>query len=429
MRERDVVMGRKRRKLTASLLCLSVIPLLCSGIVVLVITSRIIYDSLRDEIRESLRTTTYLSYKIYNQIYPGDFVEDGEHVTKGGNASGPDTEVIDDIKMHTGVDVTLFYGDIRWLTTVKYADGSRVTGTRAHRDVTTHVLNAGSEYFSDSVLVNGEKYFGYYMPVRNTDSRIMGMIFTGKPRRQVMRDIRNHIFVVCLLEVVTMLVAVCFVLHYGKRMIYSLHETERFLGQIAEGNLGASLDPYVLGRKDEVGEMGRFASVLRDSIVELVGSDPLTGLGNRRSCDIALKNTVGRARKKNMPFVIVMADIDYFKKVNDTYGHQAGDEVLKTIADTFRAHMIHHGFVFRWGGEEFLLIYEDMAKEAVCTHLGQLQNEIRSLRIPWEKEEIRVTMTFGVADFEGENKPEELVRRADENLYRGKHGGRDRIVR
>ncbi len=212
-------------------------------------------------------------------------------------------------------------------------------------------------------------------------------------------------------------------------MIYSLHETERFLGQIAEGNLGASLDPYVLGRKDEVGEMGRFASVLRDSIVELVGSDPLTGLGNRRSCDIALKNTVGRARKKNMPFVIVMADIDYFKKVNDTYGHQAGDEVLKTIADTFRAHMLHHGFVFRWGGEEFLLIYEDMAKEAVCAHLGQLQNEIRSLRIPWEKEEIRVTMTFGVADFEGENKPEELVRRADENLYRGKHGGRDRIVR
>ena len=130
-----------------------------------------------------------------------------------------------------------------------------------------------------------------------------------------------------------------------------------------------------------------------------------------------------------MPFVIVMADIDYFKKVNDTYGHQAGDEVLKTIADTFRAHMLHHGFVFRWGGEEFLLIYEDMAKEAVCAHLGQLQNEIRSLRIPWEKEEIRVTMTFGVADFEGENKPEELVRRADENLYRGKHGGRDRIVR
>lgn len=422
-------MRQKRKKLTRSLVYLCVIPLLCCGMAVLVISSLIIYNSLREEIRHNLVNTTYFSQELYNLLYPGDFGQTGTAVTKGGVDVAKGERLIDEIKQKTGVDVTLFYGDVRCLTTVRRGDGSRVLNTKAQQEVTEKVLEAGEEYFSDSVSVNGEAYFGYYVPVANADGTIVGMMFTGRPRYQVMREINHNIWIVCLLEAAIVSVVVFLVVHYGKRLTFSLQETEVFLGRVAAGDLTAEIDPYVLARGDEVGEMGRFAVMLRNSIIELVGNDPLTGLGNRRSCDTVLKHAANRAGKKGRTFTIVMGDIDFFKRVNDTYGHQAGDEVLKKLAKLMQAHMKHQGFVFRWGGEEFLLIYEELNAEQAYEKLSHLCEEIRSTVILWEKEEIRVTMTFGMAEFGHRRSLKELVRLADEKLYQGKHQGRDQIVK
>lgn len=422
-------MQQKRKKLTRSLIYLCVIPLLCCGAAVLVISSLMIYNSLKREIRHNLANMTYFSQQIYNYLYPGDFCQTGDMVTKGGVDVAQGMELVDEIRRQTGVDVTLFYESIRCLTTVRKADGSRVLNTRVQPEVEKKVLEQGEEYFSDSVLVNGEAYFGYYVPLTNTDGAITGMIFTGKPRRQVMREINRNILIVCLLEMAIISIVVFLVIHYGKRLIFSLQETETFLGKVAAGDLTAELEPYVLARRDEVGEMGRFAVMLRDSIVELVGNDPLTGLGNRRSCDTVLKHTAERAGRKGRAFTIVLGDIDYFKRVNDTYGHQAGDEVLKEMAALMQKHIKHCGFVFRWGGEEFLLIYEDKDVERAYESLKRLHDDIRSAVILWQKEEIRVTMTFGMAEYGHRKSLKELVRLADERLYQGKHQGRDQIVK
>lgn len=421
-------MRRKKRKIKTSLMLLCTIPLLGFALIVLLITSGIIYNSLKSEVRYSLYVLTNASYQSFDRQYPGDYIQHENAVFKGGVDISQCTSGLDDIKNMSGADATLFYGGTRYLTTIRNQDGTRALGTIAEHKVIGNVLTGGQDYFSDNVLVNGVKYFGYYMPIQNQDGRIVGMAFTGKPRKQVMQEINRNIYMVCLLAAATLVIVVALILHFSNRLVYSLGRTEIFLEEISRGNLTAEIEPYVLKRQDEIGEMGRFAVVLKQSIEDLIGRDPLTGLGNRRSCDVVLKSLIERGRRGRNIFTIVMGDIDHFKSVNDTYGHQAGDEILKKVSETMKEHMERLGFVFRWGGEEFLLLYEDLVEaEAVCL-LKELSRAVNMTEVCWNEQKIKITMTFGVAEFCRDRTMEELVRRADTNLYEGKRTGRNCII-
>lgn len=421
-------MGQKRKKLTTSMLLLAIMPLLCFGVIILCITSHIIYDGLKDEIQYSLTMLADSSYQAYDILYPGDYTGENNAVKKGDVSVEQTQSFIDERKKLTGVDYTLFYGNVRSITTVESLDGTRAMGTTADNQVTKTVLVEHNTFFSDKVSVDGQLYFGYYEPIKNADDTVVGMIFAGKPRSIVMKSINRNIFMVCGLGMIILSITLAAIMHFSRRLIYALHKTESYLGQVAQGDLNAKLDSYVLERRDEIGEMGRFAVMLQKSIVELVGKDPLTELGNRRSCDTVLRNLTNGEAKKEQLFTVVMADIDFFKRVNDKHGHQAGDEVLKTIARIFGEHMEHLGFVFRWGGEEFLLVYEAMDEDRTRAHLVELQEQIRKSYVFWEGERIHITLTFGMADNSREKVPEHLVQMADENLYRGKNSGRDIII-
>ena len=135
-----------------------------------------------------------------------------------------------------------------------------------------------------------------------------------------------------------------------------------------------------------------------------------------------------KAKQGHGTFALAMGDIDYFKKINDTYGHQSGDEVLRQLSSVLSAHMEHLGFVFRWGGEEFVLIYEDMNKSEAYEHLLELQQEIRNMDIVLNGEIIHVSITFGISDSDNENDLNKLIEIADDHLYIGKKEGRDRII-
>lgn len=419
---------KQKRKLTTSLMLLGITPLIEFGLLVLVITSGIIYAGLRDEVHYSLGVMADATRQAYDILYPGDYSEENGILEKGGADVREWLEMMDARKKITGADYTLFYGDTRYITTIKREDGRRVDGTKATQKVVDTVLLKNETYFSDKVMINKEPYFGFYAPITNSDGTVVCMFFTGRPRAEVMKSINHNILVVCFLEIATLLLVIAAIVLFSRRLIYALHKTESFLGKVAQGDLAAEIDPYVLTRTDEIGEMGRFAVMLQKSIIVLVGRDPLTGLGNRRSCDTVLGNLTKDAARDQDRFTIVMSDIDFFKRVNDAYGHQAGDETLKMIASLMKEHIEHLGFVFRWGGEEFLLIYEDMGEEEAREHLTKLQEEIRSAHVLWNDAVIQVTMTFGMAEYHGGESEESLIHLADERLYTGKNQGRDRIV-
>lgn len=125
---------------------------------------------------------------------------------------------------------------------------------------------------------------------------------------------------------------------------------------------------------------------------------------------------------------IAIGDIDFFKKVNDTYGHECGDEVLRTLAAVFKKEMEGYGVVARWGGEEFIFVFEGVNGDEAMVLLDHLQRVVRDTVINYEGLQLKVTMTFGLVEYNTKLRLDENINIADERLYIGKEEGRDRII-
>lgn len=157
--------------------------------------------------------------------------------------------------------------------------------------------------------------------------------------------------------------------------------------------------------------------------------DPLTGLRNRRSgMEYIREQAEGYCNGETKALTIAIGDIDFFKKINDTYGHNYGDLVLKTLADAFKNFMKSRGRVARWGGEEFLFIFHNINGDEASYMLADLQNEIHQMEFRMGGDTVRLTMTFGVAEYDLRREADDTINEADQKLYMGKAQGRDRIV-
>ena len=169
---------------------------------------------------------------------------------------------------------------------------------------------------------------------------------------------------------------------------------------------------------------------LRESLQVQAVRDPLTGLYNRRYLEQALDRELRRAAREKMPLAIVMADIDFFKRVNDTSGHAAGDEVLRELGRFFIAHLRPYDVACRFGGEEFMLILPGSTLESATRHAERLREAVRNLAPTYEGKPLgRLSLSLGVAAIprDGET-PEALIAAADAALYRAKAEGRNRVA-
>ena len=166
--------------------------------------------------------------------------------------------------------------------------------------------------------------------------------------------------------------------------------------------------------------------------------DSLTKLPNRRS---VISGTIDNIMNGACPngVCIAIGDIDFFKNVNDTYGHEAGDEVLKQLAAVCSEYMEAHGVAARWGGEEFMFVFNNENLDQAGMAANALLSKIRAMTVKWKDVEINVTMTIGVADVntfisgsvteeEIDDRFSEAVSAADKKLYMGKAGGRNTVV-
>ena len=168
---------------------------------------------------------------------------------------------------------------------------------------------------------------------------------------------------------------------------------------------------------------------LFDKVNELAIRDALTGLYTHRAFQSRLEEEVLRSARSKAPFCVVMCDIDHFKSYNDTFGHQAGDAVLKAVAETVAAGLREIDFAARYGGEEFALIVTGAGKEQAAAAAEKIRLALEARPFNFGGKPSRVTASFGVAEFPAESvSGGQLVRAADERLYRAKQGGRNRVV-
>ena len=175
----------------------------------------------------------------------------------------------------------------------------------------------------------------------------------------------------------------------------------------------------------ELLEINRALDVRSQELVQMATTDALTGAFNRKGLEDVLQQALADWRKHQHPLGLVLIDIDHFKAVNDTHGHQAGDRVLAGLAALVRQHVRGQDLLGRWGGEEFLLVCRD-------THLPQalaIAEKLRALvaghRFPGD---LRITASFGVAAMDSERPLDQVFAAADAALYRAKAGGRNRVV-
>ncbi|MCQ2749177.1 MAG: GGDEF domain-containing protein [Clostridia bacterium] len=155
--------------------------------------------------------------------------------------------------------------------------------------------------------------------------------------------------------------------------------------------------------------------------------DHLTGLYNRRSMEKFLNILEEQYKITNKPFGLILMDIDFFKKVNDTYGHQAGDKVLVEISRLIVYTLRKSDEVFRYGGEEILAVVPGVqTKEDVIKVANSIRSDIESLKIPTGENDVSVTISCGCTVFDGQEM-ESTIKRVDEALYMAKNNGRNRV--
>jgi diguanylate cyclase (GGDEF)-like protein/PAS domain S-box-containing protein len=155
--------------------------------------------------------------------------------------------------------------------------------------------------------------------------------------------------------------------------------------------------------------------------------DPLTGIGNRRFIEMRMQSALSEFQQHRIPLATLFIDIDHFKDVNDRQGHTIGDRVLCMIADTLQINIRKDDTVARWGGEEFVVLLAGVDREDAVNAAEKLRVLIETSTLPLGSQEVRVSVSIGVATARFEDDQASLLRRADQNMYQSKLAGRNRV--
>jgi diguanylate cyclase (GGDEF)-like protein len=194
------------------------------------------------------------------------------------------------------------------------------------------------------------------------------------------------------------------------------------LGRCAfTGLYGAALREALYKRGNEL-------KVAHAKIEELAQIDELTGVLNRRYIMRALNDEMARAQRAGTPCTIAILDIDFFKRINDGYGHPTGDKVLRGFAITLAANMRSIDKLGRYGGEEFLVVMPLNSKDQTLSAMDRLRQIVSGLNWDPISDDLRVTFSAGIAQVRPNDAPEDILARADAALYRAKDAGRNKVM-
>ncbi|MBQ9983679.1 MAG: GGDEF domain-containing protein [Lachnospiraceae bacterium] len=177
----------------------------------------------------------------------------------------------------------------------------------------------------------------------------------------------------------------------------------------------------------EINYMQRQLEMENRMLGEAANYDPLTRLLNRRCMNERLKEVLDQAEQQGQQFCIMLVDIDDFKKVNDTYGHDCGDEVLIAIANAIATDVREEDSVCRWGGEEILILIKaelDVARKVA----ERIRKDVMNTVVKQKDARVRVTLTIGVADYKKKQTIRAMIEEADRNMYYGKANGKNQVV-
>ncbi len=213
-------------------------------------------------------------------------------------------------------------------------------------------------------------------------------------------------------------------------------EQQAFWDKIAKGLVyWADLDLQDMGLdveatgNDRINKTAILQNIVND-LNKLIVEDPLTGLFNRRYFNRVMGTEIERNIREHRPLSLAILDIDHFKNINDTWGHDSGDEVLRTLAKTMHKNVRQSDALIRIGGEEFAIVMPNVRHNRAKEIMERLRIDIENLIIPFNGHEINITASIGITVREPNQviTIDELYRQADQALYQAKETGRNKVV-
>ena len=178
-------------------------------------------------------------------------------------------------------------------------------------------------------------------------------------------------------------------------------------------------------------EMESETTTLRESVIrerEQAMLDPLTGINNRLAYNERMTQEYARWRRYENNLSMAVVDLDFFKRINDNYGHKAGDKVLQTVARMMNNSLRETDFLARYGGEEFVILFTETDIKTAMGVMDKLREKVANTGFHFKDERVPVTISCGVGEFRGDDTPEQVFTRADTALYRAKEAGRNRCM-
>lgn len=268
--------GKKKNffhSMKTQLLSMSLIPLIILGIISILTAELNLEKGLQEESLNKLKAICITVRAAYDNLNDEPYrLNDMGDLLKGDYNISQNVDKIDTYTEGTDADVTLFYGDTRMATSlVDTSTGERIIGTSASAEIADVVLK-GEEYFSTGIILNGENYYTYYIPLKNPDGTVIGMVFAGEPSKKIESYIsseRNNILLITAIVLISAIVLVVFI---SVRLAKAVDDTKEAIDNLADGNLAFRVAQNVLNRRDEIGDMGRSIEGCIESLHTIVSS-------------------------------------------------------------------------------------------------------------------------------------------------------------
>lgn len=248
----------------------ALLPISVLGIIIVILAVTSLRTSIIHQVENSLRGTASATLAAYDQNSGSYTVASNGDIWKGGYNISRSEKLLDTIREESGMEVTFFYGSQRIMTSITDEDGNRILGSPAGAKIQEEVLRNGREYFSRSVSVNGEMYYGYYAPVFQNGEPI-GMVFAGVNRNETINSVLSIVFYMVIIVVVIALIGMISAGLVANSISKALNQEISCVEDLATGNLSVLLDEKHMRRKDEVGDLTRAIGRLQLDLRSMIG--------------------------------------------------------------------------------------------------------------------------------------------------------------
>lgn len=266
---------KKQKKLSvmAQLVMLCVIPLVIMVAFVTVYAIGTMRNMVHDTTMEGLENLCRSVYAAYEALDPGAYRLEGDTLFKGDYNVSENGNIIDSFVEGSAADVTLFYGDTRRATSLRDKDtGQRILGTKASDAVIQAVINEGKNYETDSVTINGETYYAFYMPAIDSGGKCVGMVFAGLPATEAGARINRSSLMILGIAALILFIALIVCVKIASAIAKVIVQTETLLSSLADGELNLTVNDRILRRADEIGVMGHAVQRLLEELQNIIGS-------------------------------------------------------------------------------------------------------------------------------------------------------------